>query len=165
MGASSPRLAQGSVQLWHTNTTWAMASRPVSRQILRNMAISPDGRWLSFMDAHKNVPTFQSMLRFLRLKQGLLPLPDMGAIESRSEVADARLFSGISLAFSPDGRCVASGAFKTIEIRDRSTLQVVKTLQGFFALPQLLAFSQDGLLLAVGADQGASQFSTFVTGH
>jgi hypothetical protein len=36
--------AQGSIQLWHTNTTWPVASRPVSRRVFRKMAISPDAR-------------------------------------------------------------------------------------------------------------------------
>jgi WD40 repeat protein len=148
--------AQGSVQLWHTSTTWAMTSAPASGRVFGKLAISPDCRWMSVADAGRELPTHrQSVLRCFRLNRGIPPLPDMGSIEHRSEIADTRLYSGISLGFSPDGRWIASGGLDTVEIRDRSTLRVAKSMRGGFSLPTLLVYSHDGQSLAVGSAQGA----------
>lgn len=82
-------------------------------------------------------------------------LPDMGSVKIRAEVAAPRLFAGRALALSPDGRSLASGGYQTIEIRDRSTLQLLKTVPGGFKIPSSLVYSPDGSVLAVGDTSGS----------
>jgi WD40 repeat protein len=148
--------AHGSIQTWRTATTWEITRLPVSERQLTRMAISPDGRWLAVTDSGDEAPAVRrSVLRLFRLNHGVIPLAEMGSIEEATAVADSRLYSGTSLAFSPDGLRIASGAFRTIEIRDRSSLQVVQSLSGQFQIATLLRFSDDGSFLAVGDNQGA----------
>jgi WD40 repeat protein len=148
--------ARGSIQLWHTNTTWPLADSRASGRVFFGMAISPDGQWMSVADAGEEQPNVrQSVLRLFRLNHGLLPLADAGSIQVRSDVDDSRLYSGRALAFSPDGQWLASGGLNTIEIRDRSTLRLANTLRGAFAIPALLVYSKDGQSLAVGSSDGA----------
>jgi WD40 repeat protein len=147
--------AQGSIQFWHTSTTWDMASTPVSLRAFYQMAISPDGQWMAVADAGAEEPSVrQSVLRCFRLERGFLPLAEMGSIRMRSDVADPRRYAGRALAFSPDGRSIASGGLNTVEIRERSSLRLAKTMRGAFAIPQLLAYSHDGKFLAVGGHDG-----------
>ena len=147
---------QAGIQLWHTSTTWPMTSIPELRRAFSRMAFSSDGRWMVVTDAGSEVPSVrQSVLRCLELNHGLLPLPDMVSTQQRLQVADSRHYAGFALAFSPDGRWIASGGLNSIEIRERATLRTSKSLRGNFAIPRLLAYARNGQLLAVGDNNGA----------
>ncbi len=120
------------------------------------MAISRDGRWLAVADSGDGAPTVRrSVLRSFRLNHGILPLAELGSMQESTAAVDLRLYSGASLAFSPDGLGIASGEYHTIEIRDRSSLEIVQSLSGRFQIARLLRFSDDGDYLAAGDDQGA----------
>lgn len=56
-----------------------------------------------------------------------------------------------SLAFSPDGRLLASGTSSGIFIWDRATLKALRTLEGHRGDVAALAFSPDGAILASGS--------------
>ena len=156
---------QAGIQLWHTSTTWPMTSIPEPRRAFSQMAFSSDGRWMVVTDAGSEVPSVrQSVLRCLELNHGLLPLPDMGSTQQRLRVADSRLYAGFALAFSPDGRWIASGGLNSIEIRERATLRASKSLRGNFAIPRLLAYARNGQLLAVGDNNGAVAMFDLDTG-
>jgi len=55
-----------------------------------------------------------------------------------------------SLAFSPDGRWIASGSFQEVVLWDAQTGVLVKRLTGFAERVVALSFSPDGKLLATG---------------
>jgi hypothetical protein len=55
-----------------------------------------------------------------------------------------------SMAFSPDGRYVASGAFQEVKLWDAKTGALLQTVPGFVDRVVTLDFSPDGKLLATG---------------
>ena len=56
--------------------------------------------------------------------------------------------SVLSVAFSPDGRILASGCYAVIRLRDTSTERNTVTLSGHTTWVRALAFSPDGRILA-----------------
>lgn len=56
-----------------------------------------------------------------------------------------------ALAFSPDGRVVAVGRYKTVELIDAESHRVIARLEGHADVVRSLAFSPDGRTLAAGA--------------
>jgi WD40 repeat protein len=146
---------QGSVQLWDAPTAWPQASLGADGRYGYALAISPDGRSASITDSPGDEPRLKPRsIRSIRVDYGPFRLPNIGSTAIRAKVTDARLFAGNSLAFSPDGRMIASGALRTVDLRERSSLRLRKAVSGSFEIPSRLAFSPDSRLLAVGDTRG-----------
>ena len=56
-----------------------------------------------------------------------------------------------SVAFSPDGKLLASGSYEEIKLWDVATGQCIRTLKGHILMVYSVSFSPDGRLLASGA--------------
>jgi WD40 repeat protein len=143
-------------------------------------AFSPDGRRLAVSDARGSVTVWdpETGTRVTRLEglhdwtQALAWSPD-GTQLAAADVVTPRLrawdvargtttfaadVGPSSLAYSPDGRLLASAAMEDgLEVRDARTGRVVATLEDD-AEPRSAAFSPDGRLLFTGLLNGEGRF-------
>src|SRR5262249_19385231 len=77
-------------------------------------------------------------------------LDDKVAGPDKKPVKAAHLSLVESLAFSPDGKYIASGSYQEVKLWDAKTGELRKTLTGFAERVAVLAFSGESKLLATG---------------
>src|SRR5262249_15888308 len=68
----------------------------------------------------------------------------------KTAVKAAHLSIVESVAYSPDGKCLASGSFGEVALWDAATGKLERKLDGFADRVVALSFSADGKLLATG---------------
>lgn len=156
---------RGSLQAWDVATAWPQASLVPADRHGYGLAIASDGRSVLIGDSAGAETTVRPRsLRSMIVDSVPFRLPGLGSISVATEAADPRPYAGIGIAFSPDGRSIASGGLGVVDIRERSTLRSRKTLNTPLGIPTCLAFSPDARLLGVGDGSGGVTLLDLVGG-
>jgi len=124
------------------------------------VAVSPHGKYVAAGRANQifiySVPAQAELTRLTDpalLEQGLYDKPGVAHLDIVQ-----------SLAFSPDGRWLASGGYRTVKLWQRPQNPQKNTLQGIDGPPQSLAVSADGKWAAVGESSGNVKLFDLATG-
>ena len=161
---------------------WDVRRRKLKATLARHvdrvfaLAFSPDGKtfasggrrgillWDPVTAKHKatlilmwNPDTMQYKVTITEDERLFLPTIRPTVSSTKNEVPPAPVFHVISissLAFSPDGKTLASATSGGIALLDLSTLQVKKSLSGHTDRVNSVAFGPDGQTLASGSEDG-----------
>ncbi len=116
-------------------------------------------KWLNvfkyFRAKEKNkMPSPKSFLQFLILTISLMIVSSVNSAAQQLElvVQTGHTSDVLSVAFSPDGKTLASGSFdSTVKLWDVQTGQQIRSLEGHTDIVPSVAFSPDGKTLASGS--------------
>jgi WD40 repeat protein/tRNA A-37 threonylcarbamoyl transferase component Bud32 len=122
--------------------------RPVFPSLCAELRLSPDGRLLAATDGRGSIKVWK-----------LAPQAASAAI-----VADLHLH-GSCLAFSPDGKTIASGDGKLVHLWNASDGTLRRTFSGHRDVLRCVAFSADGTLLASAGHDRALMVWDLVAGR
>ncbi len=127
----------GRVNLHHVNFAQANLDKSVFTETfsqILSVAFSPDGKLLATGDVNHEIHVWQ--------------------VETGKQLLTCKVDEGWiwSVAFSPNGRFLASSANRTVKLWDVQTGECVKILKGYSDRVFSLAFSPDGRFLASGSE-------------
>jgi WD40 repeat protein len=142
----------GTLNQWNIATRVMTAVRKPecrkSRVQLTSLAFSADGKYIATGD-----------------REGRISLCEAGYEEDFSYL-DSPSFQEISaLAFSPDGRLLASAGYKRAEIWNREERRLIRTIDAHTDYVTSLAFTQEGKILITGSADTTMRFFDAATGR
>ena len=113
----------------------------ITSETITEIAISPDGQWVSGLLLNTEVRVWNAATGEERYRLGTNDLR-------------ASIFEG-AIAFSPDSRLLAASGRGTINVYDLASGQTLHTFAGHNDFITALAFRTDSLALASGSSDGA----------
>ncbi len=147
------RLEEPAIRLLEIPSGWERHRLGKLPPAMKTAAFSPDGQ--SLAGVHSSADGLSLRLSVWDLAKGARRYSfDLGNQQSPA------------VAYSPDGRCLASTADKTVSLRDAATGQELRRLEGHASEIVALAFSPDGKILASsGKPSDGSNFRGEMTSH
>ncbi len=132
-----------SVQLWNTESGQTIGSLTEKITGVVSIAFSPEGKIIAVGDVNGEV-----LLYSTKTKANIASL--IGHVNAPSDIDEPG--SVTSLAFSPDGKTLASGSRDTtIRLWNTKTARHIVTLRGHTGRITTIVFSSDGNTIASGA--------------
>lgn len=151
--------AKGEVSKANEKITWQPL--PASMNAIMAVAVSPDGQYAAAARGN------QIFVYHVASKRELGRLTDPSLIErgiyKNPGVADLDAIQ--SLRFSPDGKYLASGGFRTAKLWRRPEPAKKLDLAGLEGLPRGVALSVDGKQMAIGEETGKIKIYDVASGQ
>mgnify|MGYP000108321578 CR=1 FL=1 len=136
------------IKIWDVRSLTERVTLPYWGQVVLSIAFSPDGKFL----ASGSGVIYTTMWGQQEWKDGEVKVWEVGSW--REVVTLRRGKSGVSVAFSPDGRLLAAGGIDgTVRVWEVGSWREVATFSGRGCV-SLVSFSPDGKFLASGNADG-----------
>lgn len=137
-----------SIQLWNSQSGENIYTLKGHTERISSLAYSPDSKTLASGSA-------DATIRLWRADTGE-PIKTLNWLPSSMDSFERELNSVLTLAYSPDGKTIASGSADTIRLWNSDTGKLIKTFEGHSASAHSLSYSPDGKTIASGGSTDAS---------
>ena len=149
-GAGGELFSDETVRVWDAANGELVATFERIGARVRSIVYSPDGRYIaSGHSEQKDIDGASKLVHDVRVWNAL-----NGELVRTFEIHDGESRSDISVAYSPNGRHIATGNDGTVEVWDVESRERIATLDSRGARIWSLAYSPDGRYIAAGSLDG-----------